>query len=222
MDAWLSITLLWGAFAATHILMSHTPVRSALVAKLGGGGFMGVYSLVAFAVFIPLVSVYLGNKHQGPLLWDLASIAAVKHSAMLLALLGIAVFVSGYFQMPPNGFVPLKDKSSRGLTRITRHPMFMFLGLWGVSHCLLWGFASDVAFFGGFAVFAIIGCAHQDSRKRDRADLKDYYAETSLLPFVAILTGRNKLVLSELPWLGLAVGVAVAVGFYMAHGVMFR
>lgn len=222
MDAWLTITLLWGLFAATHILLSHTPIRSALVSKLGGGGFMGVYSLVAFAVFIPLVSVYLDNKHQGVLLWNLVAMPGVKHMAMLLALIGIAVFVSGYFQMPPNGFVPLKNNAARGLTRITRHPMFMFLGLWGLSHCLIWGFASDVAFFGGFAVFAVLGCAHQDSRKRNRPELKDYYAETSLLPFAAILSGRNKLVFSELPWLGLLVGTVAALGFYMAHGALFR
>lgn len=221
MESWLLITLLWVAFAATHILLSHTPIRSGLIAKLGGKGFMGFYSLVAFAVFIPLVSIYIENRHQGPLLWSLADIAAVKHSAMLLSLIGIAVTVSGYFQMPPTGFVPVKDKSSRGLTRITRHPMFMFLGLWGLAHCLMNGFASEVAFFGGFAVFAVVGCAHQDSRKRVKPEFAQYYAETSLLPFMAILSGRNKLVLSELPWLGLGVGAAVAVGIYLAHPAMF-
>lgn len=221
MPIWLQITLLWGAFAGSHMLLSHGAIRSCLLAKLGANGFMGVYSLLAMAVFVPLVWVYLDNKHQGVLLWNLVALPGVKPLAMLLALVGIAVFVSGYFQMPPNGFVPLKDKSARGLTRITRHPMFMFLGLWGLSHCLLWGYASDVAFFGGFAVFALLGCAHQDSRKRQQADLQHYYAETSFLPFGAILSGRNRLVLGELPWLGLVVGVIFAIGFYHAHGKLF-
>lgn len=221
MQSWLVISLLWFGFGASHIAMSHTPVRNAVIGKVGAKAFMGLYSLVSFAFFIPLVSFYLDHRHEGALLWDLVLIPGVKHAAMLLALIGIAVTISGYFQMPPNGFVPMKNKSPRGLTRITRHPMFMFLGLWGLSHCLINGYASDVAFFGGFAVFAVLGCMHQDSRKRQLPEFKEYYAYTSLLPFGAQLSGRGGIVIAELPWLGLLVGVAVAVGFYLAHNALF-
>ena len=48
-----------------------------------------------------------------------------------------------------------------------------------------------------------------------------FFAETSLLPFVAILTGRNKLVLKELPWFALILGLAIAYGLYRLHPLMF-
>ena len=81
----------------------------------------------------------------------------------------------------------------------------------------------DVIFFGGFALFSLVGCAHQDARKRATrgAELAAYFAETSLLPFGAILAGRNRLVLAELPWLGLAVGATIATTLYLLHPYMF-
>jgi len=85
------------------------------------------------------------------------------------------------------------------------------------------GWAADVVFFGGLALFVILGAAHQDARKRatqsDR--LAGFYAATSALPFAAILAGRQRLVLRELPWIGLAVGVAAALGLYRLHPALF-
>jgi uncharacterized membrane protein len=87
----------------------------------------------------------------------------------------------------------------------------------------MFGFMTDVLFFGGFTLFAIIGCAHQDARKqREEGErLSGFMAETSLLPFVAILSGRNRLVFQELPWLHLAIGLGVALFLYWLHPLMF-
>jgi uncharacterized membrane protein len=113
---------------------------------------------------------------------------------------------------------------SRGLTRITRHPLFMGIALWGCSHLLLNGYATDVLFFGGLLIFSLLGAWHQDVRKRvtDRERLGPFFAETSFWPFAAILAGRNRLLWSELPWVGLAIGAAAAIGIYALHPWMFR
>jgi uncharacterized membrane protein len=111
---------------------------------------------------------------------------------------------------------------SYGLTRITRHPLFMGLALWGLSHLLLSVSLSDVIFFGGFIVYGFLGAFHLDQRKRSSEEpLDKFYRETSVLPFAAIVAGRNRLVLSELPWLGLGVGLVVAVLLFIAHPRLF-
>lgn len=221
MQAWQTIALLWLAFGGSHMLMSHGAIRKALIARLGGGPFMGLYSLVSLAIFVPLVMVYLDNKHQGELLWNLMAIPGVKHLAMLAALLGIAGVVATYTQPPPTGIIPTASKAPYGLARITRHPLFMSLGLWGLSHCVINGYASDIAFFAGFPLFALIGCAHQDRRKRLDPSFDEYFAFTGFLPFGAQLAGKGRVVWGELPWLGLIIGAAVGVGIYVAHGLMF-
>lgn len=221
MQSWQTIALLWLAFAGSHMLMSHSPMRKALIARLGGGPFMALYSLISLGIFVPMVMVYLGNKHQGELLWNLVTIPGVKHIAMLAALLGIAGVVASYMQPAATGIIPTASKAPYGLTRITRHPLFMSLGLWGLSHCVINGYASDIAFFAGFPIFALIGCAHQDSRKRLDPSFDEYFAFTGFLPFASHLTGKGRVVLGELPWLGLLIGAAAGVGIYAAHGLMF-
>ena len=105
------------------------------------------------------------------------------------------------------------------MLRITRHPLFIGLVFIGIGHTLLNGFATDVAFFGGLALYSVIGALSQDARKRvlEMERLASFYEQTSVLPFVAILTGRTKLVLSEMPWLGLAIGAAAAWLFHRLH-----
>jgi uncharacterized membrane protein len=67
--------------------------------------------------------------------------------------------------------------------------------------------------------FSLAGAAHQDARKRatEEGRLGQFFAETSFWPFGAILAGRNRLNLRELPWIALGIGAAAAVGIYALH-----
>lgn len=208
----------WAAFALSHLLL--TSQRQKLIAAMGGTAYSLIFTVIAFACFIPLVMLYLDHRHQGGLLLTLPS--WVGQLGIVLSVLGITGVIASLFQPSPTGAMPSGHQLSHGLTRITRHPMFMFLGIWGLGHCLLNPFMTDVLFFAGFPVFAIIGCAHQDHRKRHAQGerLEQFFAETSLLPFVAILSGRNKMATSELPWFAILLGLAISYGLYRLHAWM--
>jgi uncharacterized membrane protein len=215
--AWIAFW--WGMFGGTHMVLSSLPARAKLIDRLGEKAFIGLYSLVAFATFVPLVWVYLGNRHVGGLVWNLAAAPGVRPLAMALAVLAIAVIVGGVLHPSP-ALVGIKQAwGARGLTRITRHPLFMGIALWALSHLLLNGFVTDVVFFGGLLAFSLAGAAHQDARKRatEEGRLGQFFAETSFWPFGAILAGRNRLNLRELPWIALGIGAAAAVGIYALH-----
>ena len=219
MSAAFWIAFWWGMFAGTHMVLSSLPVRSKLVSRLGEKAFLGLYSLVAFATFIPLVWVYLDNRHGGGVVWNLAGTTGVRPLAMALAVLGFAV-IAGAYRHPSPAMVGIKKAwGARGLTRITRHPLFMGIALWALSHLLLNGFATDVLFFGGMLAFSLAGAAHQDARKRatENERLGQFFAESSFWPFAAIIAGRNRLIWRELPWFALTIGAAVAVGIYALH-----
>jgi uncharacterized membrane protein len=209
----------WGMFAGTHMVLSSLPVRGKLIARLGEKAFLGLYSLAAFATFVPLVWVYLGNRHGGGVVWNLAAAPGVRPLAIALAVIGIAVIVGGVLHPSP-ALVGIKQSwGARGLTRITRHPLFMGIALWALSHLLLNGFLTDIVFFGGLLAFSLVGAAHQDARKRATEDerLGQFFAESSFWPFGAIIAGRNRLIWQELPWVSLAVGAAAAIGIYALH-----
>jgi uncharacterized membrane protein len=222
MSAWMIVVFWWSMFGASHMLLSSLRFRPQLVKLMGPVMFAAFYSLIALGIFIPLTWYYIDHRHSGPLLWNLSGYPGVRTLAVTLATLGLTLAIAGFLQPSPLGATPGARPKPHGLTRITRHPGFLFLGLWGLAHTLMNSFASDVAFFGGFAVFALIGCRHQDLRKRllEKQRLAQFFEETSFWPFAAILTGRNRLVASELPWLGLAVGLAAAAGAYWLHGFL--
>lgn len=219
---WIAFWL--ALFAGSHWALSSLPLRGRLLAMMGERGFLAFYSLVAFATFVPLVIAYFGNRHAGALLWSLAGVPGMRELAILLAVVGIAVTVAGVVQPSPALAGSTSPARSRGLTRVTRHPLFMGIALWALSHLLLNGFAADAIFFGGLLAFSLAGAAHQDTRKRvtDRERLGAFFGETSFWPFAAILAGRNRLVWSELPWIGLIAGAAVAIGLYALHPWLFR
>jgi uncharacterized membrane protein len=209
----------WLAFAGSHMVLSSVPVRQRLIGRIGEGPFRGLYSLVALACFVPLVRVYFAHKHTGPWLWRLPPGPPVRWVAYLGMGVAFVLLVAGQLRPSPAAVVP-GDPTPRGVYRITRHPTLMALALFGLVHLLPNGSATDVAFFGGFVVFAVVGARHQDERKLalDAPGFRAFHEATPFLPF----TGRETLRgLREFSPVALVVGVALAVVVRHFHAAWF-
>jgi uncharacterized membrane protein len=203
------IAALWVLFAATHMSLSSRRFRPRLVAKLGERGFQGLYSLVALAIFVPLVATYYAHKHSGPYLWTLSQLPGVRWLGYGVMGAAFVLVVAGLVQPSPAGMVPARPVV-RGVARITRHPVLMGFGLWGLAHLLVATVhAAELAFFGGFAIFAVVGCEHQDQRKLAASEsYRAFHAATPFLPFSRPGFVRG-LVEMPLP-VGIAAGIALA------------
>lgn len=220
---WSSVLFWWVAFAGSHLVLSSLAVRRPIIARLGDRGFQGLYSLVALATFVPLIMSYWPRRNTGVLLWNLREVPGLRELSILLSGLALIGMVLSLINPSAAGMMAGNSPRARGVTRITRHALFMALALWGLAHLLMNGWAIDVVFFGGFVIFAIVGGSHQDARKQatDDGSLSEFYAETSLLPFRAILSGRTRLVVAEISWVGVGVGIAAGVGIFLLHGRLF-
>jgi uncharacterized membrane protein len=226
MGATLVIAGLWVLFAATHMGLSSLRLRPRLLAALGPTGFRGLYSLIALVTFTALVWIYLVHRHQGPCLWSLPigtaglwTIYALQGVAWTLIAAGSlqpSPVVTSAFAGAPGGPIEV-----RGVQRITRHAIFMGLGLFGALHLPVNGFASDVAFWSGFPLFALVGCWHQDRRKlaSEGEAYRAWHAATPFLPFTGPETVRG---LREFPPLALALGIGLATGLRLLHGPLFH
>jgi uncharacterized membrane protein len=213
------IVALWIAFAATHMGLSSLGLRPRLVAALGARGFQAFYSLVSFACFVPLVLLYAAHKHGGPALWYLGAQPGVRWVAYLGMGLALVLVVAGAIRPSPASLVP-GPAEVKGVFRITRHPVFMGIGLFGAAHLLTAQVnAAELAFFGGFVVFAPLGCHHQDQRKLATLgeDYRRFVAETPFLP----LTGRETLRGLAESRVAVAVGIAVTVLIRYFHQGIF-
>jgi uncharacterized membrane protein len=211
--AW--IALLWAAFIATHLGLASVRVEPRLRAKLGDAAFVGLYSLVALAIFVPLVTVYFGNRHAGPWLW-VVTVGPVLRALLYLGMtLGLVLAVGSLLRPSPASLVPYAPAEVRGVYRVTRHPLVLGLALIWALHLIPNASTADVAFFGGFLAFSLAGARHQDLRKLHAGDpkLREFIAATSFLPF-----GRGFGGLADLPPLVIALGVVAALGIRWLHG----
>ncbi len=216
----LAIVLLWLVFAATHMTLSSVSLRPRLVERLGASGFLGLYSLVAVATFVPMVSLYFGHKHAGAHLFYLGGVPGMQAFVYAGMAYAFALSVAGLVRPSPASIQPGKAEA-KGVLRLTRHPLFMGVGIFGALHLLVASIhTSDLAFFAGFPLFAIVGCWHQDQRKltTEGEDFAAFHAETSFLPVPrpAAVVGAVRE-----DGLGLLAGVGVTVLLRVFHGSLF-
>jgi uncharacterized membrane protein len=165
--------------------LSSLKLRPRLVELLGARGFQAVYSVIALAIFVPLMALYFDSPHAGPHLWYLGYQPAVRGVMYAVMAVALALVVGGATSPSPASLIPGKAEV-KGLFRITRHPLLMGFALFGAGHLLTANVnLAELAFFGGFVLFPLVGCWHQDQRKL--ATLGDgfrpFYEQTPFLPF---------------------------------------
>lgn len=196
--------VLLAAFVLTHIGMATPPVRDGLVARVGEKGFQAIYGIVSLALLVGAVTVYRGLEPR--ILW--VAPTGVWHVATLVMLIAAILFVGSV--TPANkalAGVPASDRPASGVLRITRHPMMWAFGLWAIVHATLSGSLPTVILAAGIGALALLGAAHQDSKKRRLMGpvWERYERETSYWPLGAQLSGRQ-------PWSALWPGVVPVVG----------
>jgi uncharacterized membrane protein len=214
-----AIVGLWLAFALTHMGLSSLRLRPRLVAALGDRAFLGLYSLLALAIFVPLVATYFGHKHEGPLLWYFGHVAWLRWLMYAGMALALALLAGGLLRPSPAAVAPGKSEVA-GVYHVTRHPLFMSFAIYGLLHLLVARVnATELAFFAGFPLFAWLGCRHQDRRKLATAGeaFRRFHDQTGFLPFGG---PAGVAALREIP-LPLAIGAALAAALRAFHPQLF-
>jgi uncharacterized membrane protein len=211
-----TILFWWLMFGGTHIIGSTIGVRTYIIGKTGNLGFKALYSMVALATFIPLCLAYFSHKHAGHMFFS--PNYTLQFIAHLLMLAAFIVLVQGLVTSSPittqaeltGSFSP----SARGIQRLTRHPQNFSFALFGLAHLLVNSYVGDWIFFGGFIVYAVASAVHQDKRTlvTGPGQVRQFQADTSAMPFYAILTAKQRFALDEYNTYGL---VAAIIGFIM-------
>ena len=130
------------------------------------------------------------------------------------------LLASSFLQPSPAGMAPA-SLTPRGVTRITRHPLVMSFAVFGLVHLLPNGWAGDLAFFGGFIAFALLGAAHQDQRKIAAGTPAGYAEFVSATPFIPFTGGESLRGLRELSPIALVVGLGAALAVRFFHSSWF-
>ena len=204
------------AFLATHFVSS-TPLRAALVGRLGEWPYRGLYSLVALATLVWMVWAYKAAPSQP--LWP-----GLRFAPALVMPIAFVLLACGYARNPTAvGAEKLlqRDDPAKGVIRITRHPIMWAIVLWSAAHVLARADVKGVIFFGGLFALAALGTISIDTRKRADPGWGRFAAVTSNIPFVAIAQGRNTLAWREIGWIRPAAGLGLYVLVLLFHPLLF-
>jgi uncharacterized membrane protein len=227
MDPVFAISMWALLFLGSHLVISSGAVRPRLIAMFGEDRYAGLYSIVALATFIPLCFAFARHKHAGAMLWDLRNFPIVRWLVWLLMLLAIIILVASFITPNPGAMNALGEakhtSAPRGVLKISRHPSFVAFSTFGVAHLLMNGFVGDVIFFGTFPALSIIGGMHQDARKEVQlgASYQSLEASTSFFPGLALVQGRQHWTAADMPWMAIAIGVALTALIVWLHPMIF-
>jgi uncharacterized membrane protein len=221
MEPAVGVALLWLAFAGTHVGLATARVRGALVARLGEWGFIGLFSLVASVAFAALVRFYADHRFEGAGGLALGRSGTAWVLLWAISFVGLTLALASFYSYPtsPYALGGAATREPRGLERVTRHPFFVGIALLGAAHALLATHLAGAVLFGGLAVYPLVGAWHQDrkllaARGRPYAD---YLAATSLLPFGAVASGRQRIGWADVPWGAVGASAAAVLALRAAH-----
>ncbi len=182
----LSLAVL--SFVGSHELLSH-PLRRPLVDRLGEKGFMGLYSLVAFATFGWVVFEFL--RAPDDLLWVAPGWAWAAGSALMFvaSILFVGSMTAPNPALTMASGVLATHPEPQGALRVTRHPMLWSFAIWAIVHAGVSGRTPAVILAAGIGFLALFGAAMQDRKKRAALGERwaAWQAKTSFVPFA---TGR--------------------------------
>lgn len=209
--------LLW---VLVHVGVSGTALRGRLVARLGETGFTIAFSVASVAAIALLVRAWQGAETT-PLWFAPPALRWVLAALMLPAFVLFACSLIGNPTAMGGG--GLIARGPRGIQRVTRHPMLWSFAIWAAVHILGNGDTAAIVFFGAFLVTALAGMPSIDAKmaRRHAEAWAGFAAASSILPFGALLAGRNRLVLPEIGWLAPVIGLALWAGFLHAHRHVF-
>jgi uncharacterized membrane protein len=208
-------------FLLTHVGLSGSRLRPALAGRIGEGGFLVLYSLVALGIIAWMVLAY----RAAPMVTLWSAGEGLRSLPFALMPIVFVLLVSGLTTRNPTGVGQEAAATApvRGILRITRHPVQWAILLWATLHVIANGDLASLIFFGAFAVLAAAGGVLIDAKKRARlgSNWETFARGTSNVPFAAIAQGRNRVSFYEVgPWRVLG-GLLLFAILVAAHPYLF-
>jgi uncharacterized membrane protein len=210
----------WLVFGGSHLLLG-LPLRDRLARRLGEQRFVALFSAVAaitLAIVALAVAAFGGEGARG---FELGRFPIARAILIGISFVGLTLATAGIANYPrsPMALFRTQVHPPAGIERVTRHAFFVGLTAFATAHALLAPTLAIFVYFAGFAALAGIGAPWQDRKLLAKygAPYARYVAETSVLPFVALLQRRQRLSAEDRLWFRIAFSGAVAFVLLALH-----
>jgi uncharacterized membrane protein len=192
--------------------------------KIGARAFRVIFALASLGIAVPMVIYFFNHRYDGAQLWDLQGVPGIKGAIATLSAISFFFLYPATFNLLEIAAIqkPTVHLYETGIIRISRHPQMVGQVIWCFAHMLWLGTSFMVVTCAGLVAHHLFAVWHGDRRwlAKHGAAFAAAQARTSVVPFAAIVQGRQQLVWQE--FLKPAyVGVAAFIGlFWWLHPIL--
>ncbi|WP_347178757.1 NnrU family protein [Roseofilum capinflatum] len=195
---WVMVALLIGFAIAHSGLASLRPWGEK---KIGARLYRVGFALVSIPFAVVLVIYFFNHRYDGIQLWQVQGVPGVRSLVWVLSAISFLFLYPATFNLLEIAAIakPEVHLYETGIIRITRHPQMVGQVIWCIAHTLWLGTSFTLLTSIGLILHHLFAVWNGDRRMYNRygdAFLKAK-ERTSVMPFVAIVQGRQTLELQE-------------------------
>lgn len=226
---WLTVShlMMFGlilGFAIAHSGLAALRPRGE--ALMGARLYRVLFALVSIPFATVLIVYFIRHRYDGLQLWNLQGVAGVEPLVWILSAISFVFLYPATFNLLEIAAIqkPQVHLYEAGIIRITRHPQMVGQVIWCAAHALWLGTSFMVLTSAGLILHHLFAVWHGDRRLRSRygESFEILKSRTSVIPFLAILEGRQTLNFQEFlrpAYLGI---LAFVLFFWWIHPFIIR
>lgn len=214
----IMVGLLLG-FAVAHSGLA--ALRSRAEALVGPRLYRVIFALVSIPFATILIIYFFNHRYDGLQLWRVQGVPGVQSIVWILSAVSFIFLYPATFNLLEIAAVqkPQVYLFETGIIRITRHPQMVGQVIWCVAHTLWLGTTFTLVTSLGLIAHHLFAVWHGDRRLAARYGeaFEKVKARTSIIPFKAIIDGRQTLKWQEYlrpAYIGVAAFVMI---FWWGH-----
>ncbi len=169
--------------------------------KIGARLYRVLFALVSIPLATILIIYFFNHRYEGLVLWQVQGISGVKETVWILSFISFIFLYPATFNLLEIAAVakPEVHLYETGIIRISRHPQMVGQVIWCIAHTLWLGTTFTIVTSFGLIAHHLFAVWHGDRRltKRYGEAFTKVKERTSVIPFLAIIDGRQKLDIKE-------------------------
>jgi uncharacterized membrane protein len=199
----------WDWFTSSHLVMlgmllGFAIAHSGLAAlrplgeqKIGARLYRILFALVSLPLATILIIYFFNHRYDGAMLWQVRNLPGIEVFVWILSAISFIFLYPSTFNLLEVAAIqkPQVYLYETGIIRVTRHPQMVGQIIWCIAHTLWIGTSFMVLTSLGLIAHHLFAVWHGDRRLQQRyGEAFDAVKQrTSVIPFLAILDGRQSL-----------------------------
>ncbi|MEM7579560.1 MAG: NnrU family protein [Mastigocoleus sp.] len=220
---WVIMGLLLG-FAIVH--SGGAALRPRAETIIGVRLYRILFALASLSLAVVLIIYFFNHRYDGLQLWQIQGMPGVKLTVWVLSAISFIFLYPATFNLLEVAAIakPEVHLYETGIIRITRHPQMVGQIIWCIAHAMWLGSTFMLVTCFGLILHHLFGVWHGDKRLRDRYGeaFEKVKARTSIVPFLAIIDGRQSIKWQEFvrpAYLGIIIFVLL---FWWSHPLLIQ